>query len=67
MSTEDDFDAIEEINKVFGEKINNALAVAMVTRDGEVLFHYAAQGQINKDPADAAYVLKMIENLSKRR
>lgn len=57
-------DLILEINKVFAEKISNALAIAMVTRDGEVLYHYAATGAVNKDPKDAAYIINMINALS---
>ena len=57
-------DLIGEINEVFAEKIKDALAVAMVTREGEVLIHYAAQGRVSKDPADAAYILNMIKELS---
>jgi len=64
VSDENKADLIEEINEVFADKIKDALAVAMVTREGEVLFHYAAQGRVNKDPADAAYILKMIKQLS---
>lgn len=60
------FDPIEEINCVFSEKIHNAIAVAMVTRNGQVLFHYAAKGRISKDPGDAAYVIKMIQELTEK-
>jgi|TARA_R110000751_G_scaffold237857_1_gene338758 hypothetical protein len=59
-------EAIDAINEAFSEKISNALAIAMVTRDGEVLFHYAAKGRVNKDPGDAAQIIKMIKELSEK-
>ena len=55
--------ALKEINEVFSEKAKDALAIAMVTRSGEVLYHYAARGEINRNAGDAAYVMRMIEEL----
>lgn len=56
--------ALQEINEVFAERAKDALAIAMVTRSGEVLYHYAAKGAFNHDAGDAAYVMRMIKKLS---
>ncbi|MFZ8201822.1 hypothetical protein [Alteromonas portus] len=67
MSKEDNQAAIDQINQVFSEKAKDALAIAMVTRTGEVLFHYAATGASSNDVANASYVIEMIKTLSESK
>lgn len=64
MSKKKEQSALSEINKVFSEKAKEALAIAMVTQSGEVLYHYAATGGVNHSVEDAAYVIEMIKKLS---
>uniref|UniRef100_UPI004048ACB0 hypothetical protein n=1 Tax=Rheinheimera sp. TaxID=1869214 RepID=UPI004048ACB0 len=64
MSKEKEQSALSQINEVFSEKAKNALAIAMVTQSGEVLYHYAATGGMSHNVEDAAYVIEMIKKLS---
>jgi hypothetical protein len=64
MSQETNQPALDQINKMFSEKAKDALAIAMVTKTGEVLYHYAATGGSSNKVEDAAYVVEMIKTLS---
>ena len=67
MSQESNQSSLDQINQVFSEKAKDALAIAMVTKNGEVLYHYAATGGSSKKVEDAAYVVEMIKALSQSK
>lgn len=57
--------ALDDINELFSEKAKEALAIAMVTQSGEVLYHYAATGSFSRSAEEAERVIALIKELSK--
>lgn len=53
----------QEMNNVYKDMVDNALALAVVTRDGSVAFHYAKQGGINTDPNAASAIIGTVADL----
>lgn len=67
MEDDTEFPALDQLNEIFSEKAKEALAIAMVTKNGEVLYHFAARGSMTHDAGDAAYILDMIKTLTDSR
>ncbi|CCQ09167.1 hypothetical protein PALB_10 [Pseudoalteromonas luteoviolacea B = ATCC 29581] len=57
----------QDINEVFKEMVDEAVAFAIVGKDGQVAYSYAQNIKINFDPNDASLILKMIAQLSDTR
>lgn len=64
MEDDTELPALDQLNEIFSEKAKEALAIAMVTKNGEVLYHFAARGSITHDAGDASYILDMIKTLT---
>lgn len=57
----------QDINEMFKEMVDEAVAFAIVGKDGQVAYSYAQNIKINFDPHDASHILKMIAQLSDTR
>lgn len=57
----------QEANKIFQDMLSEALAFAIVTKDGAVAYSYADNGMISHDVSDAVEVISTIANLSKKK
>lgn len=55
--------ALKEINEVFSDLAKDALAIAIVTKEGTVAYHYAANGHMSQSIEDASFVIDMIKQL----
>ena len=55
--------ALNQINEVFSDLAKDALAIALVTQDGKVAYHYSATGHMSYSVEDAAFVIDMIKQL----
>ena len=54
----------QDVNNMFKEMIDEAVAFAIVGKDGQIAYSYAQNIKINFDPHDASHILKMIAQLS---
>lgn len=53
----------QEMNELFKEMVDDAIAFAVVTKDGMVGFHYAKHGSINTDPKAASTIISTVASL----
>lgn len=53
----------EDMNEAFKSMAQDAIALAVVTSDGTVAFHYAKQGCVNTDPQAASTIINTVAKL----
>lgn len=53
----------QEMNDLFKEMVDDAIAFAVVAKDGMVGFHYAKHGSINTDPKAASTIISTVARL----
>ncbi len=54
----------QDVNNIFKEMIEEAVAFAIVGKDGQVVYSYAQNIKINFDPHDASKIIEMIAQLT---
>ena len=54
----------QDVNNMLKEMIDEAVAFAIVGKDGQVAYSYAQNIKINFDPHDASKIIEMIAQLT---
>ena len=67
MQKLDAADSRTELTIVGNELLDDALALAIVTKDGRVFFGYGNEALLTKDAEDSALIISTIASLLKKR